>query len=872
MSIRTYIISFLDKLLPPDLHHLIGDLEEEFHLNKKEEGHTKARLKFWSQIARSMPWFILQSLTWNSTMFFNYLKVSWRNMKRHLGFSLINVLGMAASLAVCLLMILFIIDQKSYDQFHPNKERLVRITSEIGSADNTQPISSYAISPLSLSDLLATQYPEVEKAVPISRMFQGSFATVGPDVGLNGIYSTPNFLSVFGYMLLQGDPITALQEPGSAVLTPETAKKLFGNESALGKTFHKVNGQEYTVTGIIDDSPKSHMTFDMIGSYSTMKTNKKLVGRTEKWAPFLWNSYSYVQLKKGTNLDEFQQKIQEQIGLTYSDDGASRIKQFVVQPITKINLGETKYNENGEVMPAIVLWFLLGFTAIIILIACFNYISLTVARALNRGKEVGVRKVHGAYRSSVIKQFIVEAVMIALFALLFAYFLVQWLIPEFNGLFFMSFMEMKIDASMLLKPYVLAIFLLFTILVGVVAGFYPALYLSSFNPAEVLKGIAQGRRFSSQTLKKIITVGQFSFSIIFISTSLILYLQFRHLAHTDYGFNQDSVVNIKLQGVDYQLLRGKLLQDPKVQSVASANLVPAMGAMYTVNILPKGEGKAEIEAQSIRVDEYYLETMGLNLVAGRNFNPERRTDSTSSVIVSTEVISRLGFESPQKAIGEFINIDYEKGLEQIVGVVQNFISVDPVQSNDPTVLFYKPDFAFIAVVKTNPGTSLAFIGGLDEIWESMDSPYSLSYTLLDEQLRENPSVLIFVDVTKIIGLVAVFSIFISCLGLLGLAMYSAETRVKEIGIRKVLGASVNQLVLTLSKEYLWMILIAIVISTPFTWLLNSLWLNLISNKAPIGFPVYVSGAIIAALLALFTISTQTLRAAKARPITNLRSE
>ncbi len=867
MSLRTHITSFLDKLLPPDLHHLIGDLEEEFHLTKKESGLAKARIKFWGQILRSMPWFILQSLTWNSTMFLNYLKVSWRNMKRHLGFSLINVLGMAASLAVCLLMILFIIDQKSYDRFHPNKERLVRITSEIGT-----PVSSYATSPLSLAQLLAAQYPEVEKAVPISRQLGGSFATAGPDVSLNGMYSTPDFLSVFGYKLLQGDPATALQEPGSVVLTPETAKKLFGHEPALGKTLQKVNGPEFTVTGIIDDSPKSHISFDMVGSFSTIKANTELSEFLDAWTSNLWNSFTYILLKEGTDTDQFQQKIQEQIGLAYSEDGASRIKQFLIQPITKINLGETKYNENGEVMPGIVLWFLLGFTAIITLIACFNYISLTVSRALNRGKEVGVRKVHGAFRSSVIKQFIVEAVMIALFALLFAYFLVQWLIPEFNGLFFMSFMETKIDASMLLEPYVLGVFIAFTVLLGVIAGFYPALYLSAFNPAEVLKGVTQGRRISSQMLKKIITVGQFSFSIIFISTSLLMYLQFQHLVQTDYGFNQDSVINIKLRNVNYQTLRDKLMQDPNVQSVASANLVPATGAMYTAEIALPGKEDAEIEAQSLRVDEHYLEAMELNLIAGRNFNSERRTDSTSAVIVTTDVISQLGFENPQAALGAYIDVKHEKGEEQIVGVVQNFISVDPVQSDIPTVLFYMPDNASFAVVKTKPGASMAFVGGLPNIWKSLDSPYSLSYTFLDEQLRESPSVISFIDVVKVLGLVAAFSIFISCLGLLGLAMYSAENRIKEIGIRKVLGASVNQLVLTLSKEYLWMILIAIAISTPLTWLLNSLWLNLISNKASFGFMIYASGAVIAALLAMFTISTQTFKAAKTNPVSNLRSE
>lgn len=872
MKKPVFLLQFLEKMLPPDLHHLIGDLEEEFHLNLRSEGLTKARIIFWSQLLRSLPWFFLQFLTWNTTMFLNYLKVGWRNMKKHTGFSLINVFGLAASLSVCLLMILFIIDQKSYDRFHENSDRIVRITSDIHHSVGDG-VSSYATSPASLAHILEEQYPEVEKTARAKSQFSGSFRYSGLDIPFSGIYADPNFLEVFSFKLLQGDPNTALNEPGSVLLTPDAAEKIFGKDDPLGKVITKVGNKDYTVTGIIDQSQKSHFDFEAIASYSTLTSDPDWDSHFNKWNNTLWGSYTYLLMKEGSDYNAFETKIQEQIALQYTDEetGASQLNAFGVQPITAISLGPILSNEIGMVMPGLIAWFLIGFTVIITLIACFNYVSLTVARALNRSKEVGVRKVHGAYRASVIKQFIVESVMIALFALMFSTVLLRWLIPEFNGLFIMSFIENQIDPSMLLQPEVLLVFIGFAIIVGILAGLYPSIYLSSFNPAQVLKGIAHTRGISGQKLKKIITVGQFTFSIIFISTSLILFQQFQHLADTDYGFERESIVNVTLYDIPFNQLKDKLVQNPDVQSVAATSLVPASNSIYGINVTSEFQPD-NVEGHSFRIDENFIQTMGLNLIAGRNFNEEMSTDSSNAVIISTEMVKQLNFGSPQETIGKTITIDNEDKEPTVVGVVENFISSDPVSTDDPIALLYEPNLARFAVVKTMPGKTISFVNELEKTWESLNSTYSLKFTILDDQLKEDPSLTMFVDFIKVLGLVAGFSIFISCLGLLGLAIYSSENRIKEIGIRKVLGASVNQLVYTLSKEYLWMILTAIIISVPASWFINSLWLQNISNKADFGIMIHVVGALIASSLALITISTQTFRAARTSPVKNLRSE
>ena len=861
-----YISEFLDRLLPPDLHHLIGDLEEEYQINKTEKGIAKARLVFWAQVIRSMPWFILQSLNWNTTMFFNYLKVGWRNLKKHTGFSMINIFGLAASLSVCLLMILFIIDQKSYDQFHENSNRIVRVTFESSSSGEM-----FATSPASLGDVLKEQYPEVEKSIQIQGGFYGDFRASEIDVNLTGFYADQAFLSVFDFELLQGDRETALSEPGNVILTTKSARKLFGEEEALGKTITKIGDQDFIVTGIIDASEKTHFDFELIGSYATIFADSERAEYYSNWKNTLWNSYTYLLLKKDVDVAAFESKIQEQIAAKYSDEEGSRIARFSMQPITGINLATLHQNEIGFVIPGIIAWFLIGFTIVITLIACFNYVSLTIARALNRSKEVGVRKVHGAHRFSVVKQFIIESVMISLLAFIFSTLLLRWLLPEFNSLYFINFMEASVDPSLLLEPQVIAIFVLFSIIVGVVAGLYPSLYLSSFNPAQVLKGLSFTGKISGQALKKIITVTQFTFSIIFITTSIMLYLQFKHLVNTDYGFNQEAIVKLRLHDIPLSQVKDRLRQQPEVKLVTASHPIPGMGATYYEEVSSKG-GTEEIDVHSFRIDENFIPVMGLDLLAGRNFNPDMSSDSTQRVIISISLMKQLGYDDPQEAISQEIDVsNFEKSV-MISGVVKNFVATDITSLDDPILLLFNPKYAKFALIKTNPGKTASFIPELEYMWSSFNSAHPLNYSLFDNELRDNPSLHIFIDMVKVLGLIALFSVFISCLGLLGLAIYSSENRVKEIGIRKVLGASVHQLVLTLSKEYMWMIGIAVVISVPASWFLNSMWLQTISNKADFGIFIHVFGAVLATLLALLTISSQTYRAAKSNPVSNLRSE
>lgn len=861
------ITKFLDAILPLDLHHLIGDLEEEFHRNKQQIGRTRANLALWSQVIRSLPWFLFQSLIWNTVMIINYLKVSWRNIKAHKSFSLINILGLAASMSVCLLIILFIYDQKSYDRFHEKSDRIYRVISDYKSAgSNTS--EWFATSPANLADMLQQQYPGIEKAVPVSTTFGGEAKHTNDIIlPIRGFYTDPQFLQIFDFKLLKGNPNTALSEPGSVILTQETATKFYGDDDPIGKTIQILGDRTYTVTGVIDNGVRTHFSFDALASYSSLATSANR--KSANWSDNFSNSYTYLLLDENAVPDALKKQISPLIHSSFPEANGTRINAFDLQPITKINLGRILANEIGTVIPAFAGYFLGGFALIIILIACFNYISLTLARSLNRSKEVGVRKVLGAYRYNIIKQFIIEAVLIALIALVFATVILRWLLPEFNSLHLINLANGQIGIDFQHDYFVYFLFICFSITVGVLAGLYPALYLSKFDAATVLKGIKKIRGFSAITLRKIIIVGQFSFAIIFIITSILLYRQFTFMANSDYGFDQEHIVHIALQDVPYDRFRNAVQSNPSITEVAATSKIPALGSINGMWV--QSDSVAErIRANSFEVDAHYLDVMNLALITGRNFNPEFGSDHYASVILNQSAVNELNLGTPQQALGAPVTV--EDSLYKVIGVIENFISSSPLNNDEAAIILNRPNHYYYAAIKSRADRMQNLLPFIKETWYNMDSKYPIQYQIFDEQLRQNPIISVFGDFIKILGLVAIFIILISCLGLLGMAIYTAESRTKEIGIRKVLGASVKDIILLLSKDYLLLIGIAALIGGPAAWFLNQFWLQNISNKIEVGPRIFVIGILGVILLALLTIGSQTIRAARANSVENLQSE
>ena len=863
------IIKILDLLLPHDLHHLIGDLEEEYHLNRRREGRTYAYLSLWSQALRSVPYFLLQSLIWNTVMILNYLKVTWRSIKKHKSFSLINILGLAASMSVCLLIMLFIIDQRSYDRFHEHSDRIYRINSDFKSGSNNEPFL-YATSPADLADRLEQEFPAVEEAVRIRGGYSGEIRVGDKAFNLQGIFTDGDFFRVFDFELIKGNSQTALSEPGSIILSTESAIKIFGDADVMGKVIIGLGDRDYTVTGIIDDNVKTHFNFEALVSYSSLTSKPELAESLANWENNIYQSYTYFLMNGLAEAEDLSSQFPSLISRHYQDEeGENIISSFVLQPLTKINLGPIISNEIGSAIPGIIAWFLVGFALIIILIACFNYVSLTVAKALNRGKEVGVRKVLGAFRSNVIKQFLTESIVIAILALVFSVAILKWLLPEFNSLFIINVSENQIDLSLINHYWVYIVFLMFSVFVGVLAGIYPAVYLSSFQPSKVLKGVSSIKGLSAVAIRKTIIVSQFTFSLVFIITAIILFKQFNFMINVDHGFNTEHIINVALQDVSYDRFENTYANHTDVISIAASSKVPALGSisgawMKTDSLTDR------IRGHYFAVDENYIKTMGLNLLTGRNFNPDIGSDSSNAVLLGKSAVRKLGLASPAEAIGKPVEIN-EKSFTTL-GVVDDFISADPLRSGDPIFLRYDPENFYYAVVKVRAGETASFANYLESTWLDLNSVYSLKYKVFNEQLQESPVLVLFGDFLKVLGLIAVFSILISCLGLLGMAMYSAENRVKEIGIRKVLGATSGNIVFLLSKEYLLLVGIAVVIGTPLAWFINNFWLQAVSNKTDIGPVIFIAGVLGTVMLAMLTIGSQTLRAARANSIQNLQSE
>lgn len=795
----------------------------------------------------------------------NYLKIAFRNLYKNKVYSFINIFGLAVSMSVCLLIILFVFDQRSFDQFHQQKDNLYRVVMDYTPSSETSG-TWYATSPAELASILEQNYSGIEKATHVRASFGGETKYDDETIlRIDGLYAEPEFLELFAFNLIEGNRETALLNPGSLVLKQSTAEKFFGEEDAIGQRLTVLGDREYTVTGIIKDDARSHFKFEALASMSSIRPDEN----TADWTNHISYSYTYVLLNNSTNKADVESQLPAVIQNNFREIDHSSIAGLELQPLTQINLGQVLSNEIGTVIPRVVIWFLGAFVLIIILIASFNYITLTIARSIKRGKEIGVRKVLGAERTNVVKQFMTESLLITFIALLGGFFLLKLLVPEFNSLYIISQSNTQIETSIETNLSILIAFLAFSILMGFLAGIYPSLYLSKFKPASVLKGISDSGKVSSGLLKKTVIVFQFSFAIVFIISAIFLYRQFEFMANTKYGFDDEHIVNVALQDVPYERFRQSISMNPNVKDLAASSKIPALGSV-TGMWVSSDSIPGRIRANSFQVDEHYLNVMNIPLAAGRNFDPQFGSDRFNSVILNKSAIDDLNLGSPNKALGALIEVE-ETGY-QVIGVTENFISSSPLQNDDPAIFLNNPDQFYYAIVKTNPGSTGDFLPFLKEQWYELGSQYSIQYQIFDDQLQANPIVSVFSDFLKILSVITFFTILISCLGLLGMAMNSTENRMKEIALRKVLGASVGNVTFLLTKEYLVLIGIAIWVGGLSAFFLNNLWIKNLSNSINMDPTVFVMGIAGTILIALLTISWQSIKAAVANPVESLRSE
>lgn len=786
----------------------------------------------------------------------NYFLIAWRTLLQNKTLSFINIFGLSVGMAFALLIGLWIKHETSFDRFNENADRIaiVRKNTLFNNEKGTQ-----VATPLPLHDELKSNYPEIIRA---SRMDWGNAHGImagNNKLSKRGLYVDPDFLKMFSYPLVQGNIETALKDPASVVLAESLATALFKGEDPVGKIIRIDNQYDVQVTAIMRDVPKnSSFQFDFLAPFEFKVQNIDFVRNAKtQWSNnFLVN---LVELREGASMEALSRKIGP---LITQKDPNNKDQTLFLQPLLGWHL-HNDYKNWVNVGGKIEYVRLLGIVGIfVLLIACINFMNLSTARSEKRAREVGIRKAIGSRRTQLVIQFLSESMLTAFIAFLLSLLIMFVLLPYLKDV---GFEDIRIDLSNFsLIAFVLGV----CIFTGLVAGSYPALYLSSFLPVKVLKGtMRQGK--GAAIFRKVLVVSQFAVSIGLIISTVIVFQQIDHAKKRSIGYNPDNLVSIEASKDimdSYGILKQELLNTGYVEAVSKSS-----SPMTHVNnnwggFSWEGYDPAANTAIDVVMTEWdYEKAVGLKFKQGRPFSREFKTDS-SAIILNETALKVIGYKDP---IGKTIKLN-DKPLT-IVGVNEDVIMRNPFRPVEPTVILFNPDNVSDVFVRMKPDVDIRkALAAIGPVVERHNPSLPFAYTFVDEEYgkkfaMEN-------QVGKLAGIFAVLAIFISCLGLFGLAMFMAERRTKEIGIRKVLGASLANLWMLLSKEFVWLVLAGCLIASPLAFLLMKNWLQHYDYRIDISWTIFIIAGLVAVVIALVTVSTQAVKAAVVNPVKSLRSE
>ncbi len=854
-----------------------GDLDELFQRRVKAQGLWKAKFFYCLNVLMFLHPAYIRKQTYipnPTTMFSNYFKVSIRNLLRYKLFGFINIFGLAAGMSICLLIIAMLAEQRSYDQFHQHKDRIYRVTTQPGRSNLT------ATSPDPLAEALAT-YPMVEKTTRLRSGFGGDATHQQTTIPLIGFFADSTFLTIFDFPMKYGDPTQALTAPFSIVLSEEVAGKLFGRKNpvgqilsftqrglaAAGRGLGAEKGQSYgdfVVTGVLEKtSRKSHIPQSAFVSYTTHQLLMQRDATETGSAPWsaIWNTYTYALLSEEIRPEAFAAALNQIAQRAYAT--LDEKNHFSFQALTQITPAPMMNNEISMLLPVQAYYFLGVLALLVMLTAGFNYTNLSIARSLARAREVGVRKVSGAFRYHLVGQFVSESVVVALLALGLAILFFQLLKTGFVNLWANQYLHFDLPENPALYGY----FVLFGLLVGGLAGIYPALYMSRYTPLMVLKNFRIIRP-GGLGIRKVLIIAQFTISLVFITTALIFYQQLDQYLHLEYGFSQENILNVELQGQSYDPVAYQLGQVATVETISGSWFVPGSGISMGKDV--KREAEDEVtNLNYMVVTSNYFDNHQIPIVAGRSFTAE---NAGMEVVVNKKAIQQLGFATPQEAVGTTLLLPNSEAITDvlIVGVIEDFQDGMPTEEVRPMLLYYdsaKINVANVRILPTDVRTTLA---DLRKQWTQIDPQHALEANFLEDQL--NASLQAFVDILKVFGLLTFLAVSVACLGLLGMVVFTAESRIKEIGVRKVLGANLGQLVFLLSKGFLRLWLVSVAIALPLAYFGNTLWLQNFANRITLGPGVFLSGVAVMLGLGLLVVVSQTLRTATRNPVDSLHNE
>jgi putative ABC transport system permease protein len=782
----------------------------------------------------------------------NYLAIALRTLRKQPGYTLINVGGLGLGLACCFLIVLFIQHELSYDAFHEKGDRIVRLTRGFETVDQRTANSASGYAPI-----LQATFPEVEHAVRFEH-HRSPYLRVGQQETrrVKGMaLADTAFFQVFGFDLLRGNPATVLDGKYNVVLSETTARSLFGEADPMGQTITYNDRFDLTVTGIMADVPdNSHLQFNYVGSFLLMP---EFMGENALADFTNYNYYTYLLLRPGTDVEALEAKITQRMREQFGEEST-----YVagLQPLDDIHFNTTLLYDTGTSRDIRYLYVFGAIGLFILLIACVNFMNLATARATQRAKEVGVRKTLGSTRPQLIGQFLGESVVLSVLAIALGLGLATALMPVFN------------EAIGVTTTFDLARVGTLTLLVGIglvaglLAGSYPAFYLSAFHPARVLKGdVHRGR--GAPLLRKGLIVFQFAISAFMIVATLTVYNQLRHMQSQDLGFDKERVVFLSPAPPirdSYETFRQELLARPRVTNVARGYLPGRVGTNRGYNWPGQGGDEQGDSFWTLIAEPGYLETLDIDLVAGRDFSWSMPTDTHDTYILNEAAVEQLGWTN---AVGKPFRA-WDRPMGTVIGVVDDFHFQSLHQQVQPVVINYKPNWLGTVVVRLAPGDVSEALDAVRATWRTFAAGYAFDYTFLDEdydRLYRSEERL-----AKLFGVFAGLAILIACLGLFGLAAYMAQQRTKEIGVRKVLGASVTQIVALLSKDFAVLVLIGLVVATPLAYVVMQRWLSDFAYHTALGPETFLLAGVLALLIAFLTVSYQAWRAATVDPVQSLR--
>jgi putative ABC transport system permease protein len=802
-------------------------------------------------------------------MFNNYLKIAIRSLWRHRFFSAINIFGLAVAMSIGMGIIMLVADQVGYDRYNSKRDRIYRIVTTRVNSDGSDGQRNASASMALRSELLE-KYTGIEKVVRLRYGFGNhwlEFEDQDVNIPLAGFYADPEVFDFFEYEFQYGDPASALKEPYSVVLTRKAANKLFKEENPIGLTIKVGKIGTYTVTGVLKEtSKKSHIVFEALASMATIESlkgesNSEVIDFTNNF-----NHWTYILPVSGTSPIDIQQHLdkifQEHIAPIANPD-IQKMK-FGLQPMSEITLGPLINNTIGPMLPLGFVYLLSALALIILLTSCFNFTNLSIARSLTRAREIGVRKVTGAARWQIFVQFLTESVLVAMVALVIGFVLLLLTRPLLLQLNFARIFRWGLESNFA----VCGIFVLFALVVGILAGLFPAIVLSGFQPVKVLKSMNNLKVFSGMGIRKVLLVSQFTLSLFFILSVIIMQNQLRLFINKDHGFNMESNVMVKLNSTAPQALKTELLKYSNIQTVTAASHVAASGPSNINGFKKTLDEKDWTVLNYFMVDEDYLKNMELKLVAGKFYTAEQETSNKDYIVINEEAVKELQYESPVDAVGEEIISQSDSTRKTIIGVVVNYNHRALFQTISPLALMYNPSQFNLMQVRYS-GSYENAVESIEKAWATVNPGLKIDYNKVKSEINRFYEI-VFGDIVRILGIVSFLAILISCLGLLGMATYTTETRMKEISIRKVLGSDSKSLVLLLSKGFLGVLALAIAIGVPAAYLVNNLWLELIAYHTSISLLIIAQGVLILLLFGVLTVGSQTIRVTFINPVNNLK--